>query len=99
MIRECYRYSFPDDVSLEDVKASLLLAVMGTESLHGAQVRLDAHQLFDTERRCCVIDASSPAGRDLNRLFAGFLSREFGDAFEVERIEDPAQPLFEEEVA
>ena len=34
-----------------------------------------------------VIDASNAIGLDLNRLFVGFLKREFGaDAFTVERI-------------
>ena len=35
-----------------------------------------------------VIDASSEVGRDLNRLFAGFLRREFGpDTFRIERLQ------------
>ena len=89
MNRELYRYTFKPDVSPEDLDASLLLAIMGTESLHGeAQVRLDAAHFFDHDKRVCVIDASTPVGRDVNRLFAGFLSREFGaNAFEVERVD------------
>ena len=36
-----------------------------------------------------MIDAGTPVGRDLNRLFVGFVGREFGaDAFTVERIEE-----------
>ena len=43
MTKELYRYSFKPSVPLEDIEASLLLAVLATESLHGeAQVRLDA---------------------------------------------------------
>ncbi len=89
MTKTPYRYSFKHNVSLEEVEASLLLAIMGTESLHGeAQVRLDAAHCFDHDQRACVIDASTPVGRDVNRLFAGFLSREFGaDAFEVDRVD------------
>ena len=89
MSTELYRYVFTDSVPLEDIEASLMLAVLATESLHGeAQVRLDAAHYLDPAKRACVIDAGTPVGRDLNRLFAGFVSREFGaDAFEVERVE------------
>ena len=67
---------------------------MAAESLHGqAQVRLDAAHAVDAEKRSCVVDASTPVGRDLNRLFIGFVSREFGpDSFEVDRVDSvPAQ--------
>ena len=39
------------------------------------QTRLDAAHVFDVDRHTCVIDASTPVGRDLNRLFAGFIQR------------------------
>ncbi len=88
MTKELYRYTFKPDVPLEDIETSLLLAVLSAESLHGeAQVRLDAAHYFDRDQRACVIDASTPVGRDVNRLFVGFVSREFGeDAFHVERV-------------
>jgi hypothetical protein len=73
MTQELYRYIFNATVPLADIEASLLLAILATESLHGeAQVRLDAAHFFEADRRACVIDASTPVGRDLNRLFAGF---------------------------
>ena len=89
MNSEVYRYKFAPTAPLDDVEASLVLAIMSTESLHGeTQVRLDAAHFFDREQQACVIDASTPVGRDLNRLFAGFLTREFGaDAFTVEHID------------
>jgi len=89
MSKETYRYSFVPEVPLDEVEASLLLAVLAAESLHGqVQVRLDAAHFFDTERRACVIDVGTAVGRDLNRLFVGFVSREFGeDAFRVERVD------------
>lgn len=94
MTKELYRYSFNSVVPLEDIEASLLLAILATESLHGeAQVRLDAAHFFDQDRRSCVIDAGTAVGRDLNRLFAGFVTREFGaDVFEVERVNDKSIP-------
>lgn len=90
MTKDLYRYAFTEDVPIEEVEASLLLAVLATESLHGeAQTRLDAAHYLDPIKRACVIDAGTPVGRDLNRLFTGFMGREFGpDAFTVERIED-----------
>jgi len=90
MTKDIYRYSFQADTPLEDVEASLLLAILATESLHGeAQVRLDAGHYFDPDRRACVIDASTAVGKDVNRLFVGFLRREFGDdSFTVERVDE-----------
>jgi hypothetical protein len=89
MSKELYRYTFPPHVPLEEVEATLLLAIWGAESLHGqTQVRLDAAHFLDPDRRACVIDAGTPVGRDVNRLFVGFVQREFGnDAFRVERID------------
>jgi len=89
MTRELYRYSFPPCVPVEEIEATLLLALWGAESLYGeAQVRLDATHFLDSDRRACVIDASTPVGRDVNRLFVGFVRREFGqDAFRVERVD------------
>ena len=73
---------------MEEIEASLVLAIMATESLHGqSDVRLDAAHAFDAAKRTCVIDADTVVGRDLNRLFVGFLSREFGeDTFQVEHV-------------
>lgn len=88
MTKELYRYTFKPDVPLDELEASLLLAILATESLHGeAQCRLDAAHFLDPDQRACAIDADTEVGRDLNRLFAGFISREFGaDAFQVERV-------------
>ncbi len=91
MTKQLYRYSFQPIVPQEDIEASLLLAVLATESLHGeAQVRLDAAHYFDPDGSACVIDAGTPVGRDFNRLFVGFVRREFGeDAFRVEQVNEP----------
>jgi hypothetical protein len=83
-----YRYTFSCSVPQEDVEASLLLALLAVESLHGeAQVRLDAAHFLDPHQRGFVIDASTAVGRDVNRLFVGFVRKEFGeDAFRVDRV-------------
>jgi hypothetical protein len=92
MSPEIYRYSFRTQADILDVEATLLLAILACESLHGAtQTRLDAAHAFDAKKRSCVIDASTPVGRDFNKLFLGFVAREFGpDSFAVERA--PAPP-------
>jgi len=83
-----YCYHFPEAAPMEEIELTFLLAAFGVESLHGeVQTRLHAGHALDCEQRTCVIDASTPVGRDLNRLFAGFLRREFGDGcFTVERL-------------
>jgi hypothetical protein len=91
MSRRHYWYDFAAEVSIEEIESSLLLAIMAAESLHGeSQTRLDVAHYLDTSRRRCVIDADTRVGRDLNRLFTGFLRREFGeDAFRVKRVSEP----------
>lgn len=87
MNRDTYRYRFADNVPLQEVEESLLLAVLAVESLHGrSPVRLDAAFCLDREKRSCVVDAGSEVGRAIARIFTGFLTRQFGeDAFRVER--------------
>jgi hypothetical protein len=89
MHTEVHRYTFSSAIPLEDVEASLLLAIFAAESLHGeSQVRLDAAHAVDWGQQTCVIDASTQVGRDINRLFTGFVLREFGpDAFRVQRVD------------
>lgn len=91
MNQDVYSYYFSPSVPMVEVEASLVLAIFAVESLHGAaQVKLDTAHFLDTDRRACAIDGTSVVGRDLNRIFAGFLSREFsGDAFRIRRHGEP----------
>ena len=86
-----YRYVFGSDVPIEEAEATLLLAVLAAEGLHGeADVRLKGAHAFDPERRNCVIDAATAVGCDINRLFVSFIRHEFGAAaFQVERVDVP----------
>jgi hypothetical protein len=95
-----YRYSFPPDVPAAEVQATLLLAYVAVEGLHGeAQTRLDAGSALGSTFGPCVIDARTPVGRDLARVFTAFLRREFGeDSFRVESIQ-PIQPITPEVTA
>jgi hypothetical protein len=90
MTQELYRYEFTDEAPIDEVEITLLLAILATESLHGeTQVRLDAAHAFDADKRACVIDAGTVVGRDFNRLFVGFITREFGaESFRVEHIHE-----------
>ncbi len=89
MNKGLYRYRFDEQLVLDEIEDTLVLALLAAEALHGeAQVRLDVGHHFDREQRACVIDAGTDAGRDVNRLFVGFLRREFGErAFRVERVD------------
>jgi hypothetical protein len=90
MTKKIYHYTFSLKVPIEEIESSLVLAILTTESLHGeTQTRLDVSHYLDTTKRTCVIDAGTPVGRDLNRLFTGFVGREFGpDAFSVNRVKE-----------
>ena len=83
-------YTFAPSVPMDDIEASLLLALLGAESLHGAtSTRLEAAHSVSRDERQVVIDETSQTGRDLNRLFLGYATREFGaDAFEVRRLSE-----------
>jgi hypothetical protein len=88
MTASLYCYQFDKTVSPEDIASALLLAIWGCEALHGeAQTRLDAAHCFYPEKRACVIDATTLAGRDFNRLFVGFVTREIdAEAFSIRRV-------------
>lgn len=83
-----YRYRFAADLCTRDLEQSLQRAVVAAESLHGrSEVHLDASFRFDPAARTCVIDATTEIGRDIARIFTGFLAQEFGErAFRVEKV-------------
>lgn len=87
MSREVYRYVFEPGVLFAEVLATLDLALIAVESLHGeSRSRLDARFTDDPTKRAVVIDASTDVGRALNQVFIGYARREFGeDAVSVER--------------
>ena len=94
MNRDLYRYTFSPELPAEEIEAALVLALLATESLHGeSQTRLDAAHYVDGAHHVCVVDALTRVGKDLNRLFVGFLRREFSpDSFRVERIDAVEMP-------
>ena len=94
MTRDVYRYVFGDAIPAEEVEATFVLSLFAVEALHGeSQTRLDAAHAFDAKRRTIVIDADTPVGRDLNRVFIGLVTREFGPgSFRVERVRPEPLP-------
>lgn len=89
---QIFKYGFAETVPMPDVEAAFVLAVIATEALYGeSETRLLVEHAMDVSAHTCVIDASTDLGRDLNRLFVGFLRREFGDAsFSVRRLAETA---------
>jgi hypothetical protein len=94
MSESSYRYTIEPNVPIEEVEITLLLSILGVEALYGeSQARLDIGHAFSADRRSVVIAADTAVGRDLNKLFAGFLAKEFGaGSFTVERFERTARP-------
>jgi hypothetical protein len=83
-----YRYRFGKEIPVTGAKEALFLAAMASESLHGrARVQLEASFRLDVNERTCVVDAGTDVGRDIARVFTGYLTSEFGEgAFSVERV-------------
>jgi hypothetical protein len=88
MSKNVYRYEFDAAIDAQEIEATLVLAILGAESLHGeTATQLGVAHYFDATTRICVIDATEIVGRDFNSLFAGFMRREFGaNAFRARRV-------------
>lgn len=87
--RNLFRYRISNSISPADAEATLLRAILAVESLHGeSETRMEVRHAWDESGRICVVDGNSKVGRDLTRLFTGFLRREYGDdGFRVERVD------------
>lgn len=94
MQRVAYHYKFTAGVDMSAVTETLLLAVTAAEGLHGrAKVNLDAEFDLDEGRRECRIGAGNDVGRDIARIFVGFLSSDVGEeAFQVRRVNAEVVP-------
>ncbi len=87
MNHSAVRFAFDSSVPMTEVEATLRLALLAVESLHGEdRVRLDARVSVDRATRACVIHLASEVGRALALVFGGYVRREFGDgAVQIER--------------
>ena len=86
-----FRYQFNESMDMDEVEAAFVLAIFATESIHGeSDTRLHAEHTLDLKKRTCAVDGNTSVGRDLNRLFTGFLRREFGEnSFTVQKTDIP----------
>ncbi len=75
-----YLYEFREDTSIDEVCDLLFLAAMAVESLHGrSSLRLDGTFLLERATRRCNVTAGTEVGRDLARIFTGYLGRLLGE--------------------
>ena len=78
-------------VDLTEAQATLRLAILAAEGLFGeACVRMEVSYHTDAPRSAIYVDATTPSGDAVVRIFTAFLSREFGpDRFTVRRLPSP----------
>jgi hypothetical protein len=83
-----FRYQLSSDLSLSQVSAAFEWAFTITEAIHGdVPVLLNGLYSTNADTRTWTIDATTPVGRSLSRLFTGLLRRDFGShTFTVERF-------------
>jgi len=81
MIGSRVRFDFNKSIPMSEVEATLRLALLAVQSLHGEdRLRLEAHVSMNHSRRMCFVDTTTEVGRTLALIFAGYIRREFGDA-------------------
>jgi len=83
-----YQFEFDGPVSMNDIEATLHLAILGAEALYGeSSVRMDGAYSVNEQRRICVVDARSEVGRTICQLFTGYLAKELdSSAFRVRSV-------------
>jgi hypothetical protein len=88
MTQETYKYRFDQAVPGQEMEDTFMLALLAVESLHScSRVRMEVGFVIDKPNRICIINAVTPVGRDLARIFTGFATREYGErAVQIERI-------------
>ncbi len=88
MPHRVYRYSFPSSVPMSEVRDTLRLAALATESVFGRRrVLLEADFDLSDDERACWFDTSTEVGRHLHQVFRGYACREFGPgSFRVSKV-------------
>lgn len=80
MINTIASFTFADSVSMSEVEATLRLARLAVQSVHGAErVRMEVRLELDHGTRTCRIDGSNRIGRMFALVFGGYVRREFGN--------------------
>lgn len=85
---ELVQFKFAGQVAMPEVEATLRLALLACESLHGEdRVQLETEVDCDQAARTCIVDHSTEPGRTLAAIFGGYVRREFGDhAVRISRV-------------
>lgn len=84
-----YQFKFSPQVDLNEAEASLRLAVMACEGLFGeSRTRMEVAYSLDAKTSTITVDGRTAPGEAAIRIFASYVSREFGsDAFVISRRE------------
>lgn len=90
MSKPQYNYKFKEGAPIDEIGDLLFLAALAVESLHGrSSLRLDGTFQLQKPERICQISASTQVGRDIARIFTGFLCHQIGEkSFEVRLINE-----------
>jgi hypothetical protein len=73
-------FTFKPDIAMGEVEATLRLAVIATEALHGeARVQAEAQPRVEPRSRTCAIAVVTDVGATLATIFGGYVRREFGE--------------------
>ncbi len=94
MTQETYKYRFDQTVQAQDLEDTFMLALLAVESLHSrSRVRMEGQFKIDKNNCTFIIDAATTVGRDLARIFTGFVTCEYGDhAVHIKRIGRDSKP-------
>jgi len=87
MTNKNYKFNFEQSVKATELEATLLIALLAVESLHGlTAVRMECRFNMDKTNRTCQIDVSTQPGKDLASIFTGFAIKEYGErAVKIEK--------------
>ena len=81
MLQKNYTYRFDNMVPVQELEGTLMLALLAVESLHGrSSVRMMGDRFnLNKHARTCMIDAATPVGSDLAKIFTGLATMEYGE--------------------
>jgi hypothetical protein len=81
-------FKFDPAVAMGEVEATLRLATVAAEGLHGEErIRQEVRTRIEPRPRACIIDTTADSGRTLAAIFGEYVRREFGDqAVEVSQF-------------
>ncbi len=87
-------YTFGQNIPAHEIEAVLLLAALAAAGLHPDEsIPVETRPAIDPMAKAVLLSVDTPAGRDLNRVFAALAARGFGpEGFGVVRVGDEAVP-------